>query len=265
MRFAALFIILLAGCAENASNDPRDFGGPASDMGAASFDLGFFPSDASMLNDANLTAPLAWVSLVPLDTQFLFDVNLPKAPSELEGYFSIVQRPNMSPLAGAFSWKGSSGVYKLTFIPSAKLADGADFEVQITLPGKPKVGISTGSHPRVRRAKLSHSGASDMTMLVSFSEPMKESTFLGKLVASYDNPQKAITFTNFTKVDATTYSFTIPNGQTLAHPITLTLKPGIQAMTGTALDPKSWDSATEAMGSFEWNFFGADEFVPELQ
>jgi len=264
MRFAALFIILLAGCSESASNDPRDFGGPG-DLGFAASDMGFVASDASMLNDANLTSPLAWFSLVPLDSTFQFDVNLPKAPSELEGYFSIVQRPNMSPLAGAFSWKGTSGVYKLTFIPSAKLADGADFEVQITLPGKPKVGISTGSHPRVRHALLAQSGATDMKMTLAFSEPMKDSTFIGKLVVTYDSPAKPITITNFAKVDSTTYSFTIPNGQTLAQPITLGLKPGVQAMTGTALDPKSWDSATDSMGTFEWNFFGADEFVPEVQ
>jgi hypothetical protein len=270
MRFAALFIVfpwaLLTGCGAESAYRPEDLR-PASDLGFAS-DMGFIPSDAAMLNDANLIAPAAWASLVPLDSNFQFDVNLPRPPAELEGYFSIVQRPAGTALAGAFSWKGSSGVYKLTFIPSAKLADASDFEVLIDGPllSKPKVGVSTGSHPRVRHLQLDASGSTDLVLTMGFSEPMKDSSFVGKIEITYDSPRKAATINNFTKIDASTFKLTIPGGQVLAEPITLILKPGVQGMTGTALDPKSWDSPTDAMGNFEHELYGAGaQFVPEVQ
>ncbi len=267
MRFSALITFLLIGCSNGSPFRPVDLAGPPSDGGAAS-DMAFFPSDASMLNDANLTAPLAWVSLVPLDSTFQFDVNIPKMPSDLEGYFSIVQRPAGSALAGAFSWKGSAGVYKLTFIPSAKLTDATDYEVHIYGPLliKPKVGITTGSHPRVRHLLLEPLGSSDLTLTLGFSEPMKDASFVGKVVVSSGSPAVPVSTTNFTKIDASTFKLTVPSGQMLATPIRLDLKPGVQAVSGTALDPKSWDSPTDVMGAFQYEFPGpGGEFVPELQ
>jgi len=268
MRLAAPILLCLAGCGGFGANTSPDLAGPHPDLGGAISDMGA-ASDGSMVTpDVTLTSPAAWISLVPIDTSFAFDVSLPATPSQLESYFSVKPRAGGTALAGGFSWKGSAGVFKLTFIPSAKLADGADYIVEVNGPliTKPKVGFSTGSHPRVRALSMTPVGPSDVELVVTFSEPMKETSLAGKVMMRAGLlPGANLPFT-LTMMDLANYKLTIPNGQAAALPLTLQIDASVQAMTGTALDPKSWDSLTDVSGGFEYAFQGpGGEFVPEIQ
>ena len=263
LSFAVLATALLVrgvGCGgdnffpSEPSNYP-DFGDPIS--GAS--DQGFSESDAGagLTMAASLLQPVAWSSLVPLDSKFVFDLTLPQPmqPDALEPGVAIAKRGMLTALGGAFSWRQTGAVnYQLTFIPSAPLTDATDYVVNVTDPTSGTqlvhVGVSTGSHPRVVAVKLHGENQASLVYFdVAFSEPMNQNSFVGRVNVSAGTPAAVVPGTLPSTTPAgVQLRYQLTNGKMLKSPIELRIGVGVQAASGVALDPDSWDALSEGSG-----------------
>jgi hypothetical protein len=276
-ELVAIASALFAGCASMSLQPPPgsdaappvDEAPPPSRDGGPVFDEAPRPAGETL----HLSSPTAFASRVAPPPTIEFIVDTSAIHADVEAAITVGVHGGAD-VAGSFSWHAPAQMVSrtaaaLTFTPNTPLAADTDYVVTVTPSGsfnpigeglydnaKPDAQgrfhapFSTGSNPRLVRvvaiSKELPSFANIDVIYWEMSEPMDTASLSSGFAVTVNGTPVA------GSLSAIDLSFKLATPVPLATVMTYSLElgPQVTALTGTPLNPNSWDSPTLVNGHF---------------